>query len=226
MTELLIQYLEQAAELAKTWGPFIIFFFMAVESSFVPFPSEVVMIPAGFMAARAELFPGDPLTAAIFAIVCGVAGSLAGAYFNYYFALKLGRPVLYKYGKYFFLSPPALERAEEVFLEYGDVATFVCRLLPGIRQLISIPAGVARMKFSRFSFFTGMGAGIWVSILTAMGYYFGRRSREMSYADLVHRSKAILHDNLIWIVLGCVIVFVSYVYIHKRVMKSKSAPRP
>lgn len=225
MTDLLIQYLEQAAEIATTWGPLLIFFFMAVESSFIPFPSEVVMIPAGFMAARSELFPGDPLMAAVVAILCGLAGSLAGAGFNYFLALKLGRPVLYKYGKYFFLPPHALHRAEEVFREYGDVTTFVCRFLPAIRQLISIPAGLSRMRISHFFFFTGLGAGLWVTVLTAMGYYFGKRSRDLSYEELVHRSEAILYQYLPWIIVACILIFLAYIYVHKRVMKSKSAPQ-
>lgn len=222
VTDTLIQYLEDAALIAATWGPFLIFFFMAVESSFIPFPSEVVMIPAGFMAARGELFPpGSPLAAVSLAIFCGVLGSLLGAYVNYWLALRLGRPFLYKYGKWFFLKPEALERAEAVFREYGDVATFVCRLLPAIRQLISIPAGLARMHFGRFSFFTGLGAGIWVVILTLIGYHFGRVTQEMSYADLVHQGKAIIHHNLLWIVLGCAAIVVGYVYVHKKVMHGK-----
>jgi len=221
VTELLIQYLEQAAEVARTWGPFLIFFFMAVESSFVPFPSEVVMIPAGFMAARQELFPGSPLPALSLAILCGVLGSLAGAYVNYWLSLRLGRPFLHKYGKWFFLKPDALDRAEAVFREYGDVATFVCRLLPAIRQLISIPAGLSRMNFARFSFFTGLGAGIWVMILSLIGFHFGRATQAMTYADLVHSGKAMIHHNLLWIVLGCAVIFGGYVYLHKKVMHGR-----
>lgn len=223
MTEWIIQYLEQAVELAKVWGPLLIIFFMMVESSFIPFPSEVVMIPAGFMAARGELFPGTAGAAIAIAILCGLLGSMLGAYINYFLALKLGRPFLHKYGKWFFLKPEALDRAEEIFREYGNGATFVCRLLPAIRQLISIPAGLSKMKFLSFSFFTALGAGIWVAILTFMGYYFGTHSREMSYADLVHKSKDVLHDNLVWILLGCAVLFASYIWIHKKIMHSKKA---
>lgn len=223
MTEYLIRYIEQAAEIARVWGPFLIFFFMMVESSFVPFPSEVVMIPAGFMCARHELFPGPPVPSMMLAIFCGVLGSLVGAYINYYLALKLGRPVLYRYGKWFFLKPQALERAEEIFREYGDVTTFLCRLLPAIRQLISIPAGLSRMNFSRFSFFTGLGAGIWVVILTLIGFHFGHRTKTMTYAELVHAGKDILHHNLHWIVIGCVVLFVAYVWIHKSIMHKRAA---
>ncbi len=228
MTEHLIVYLERMVEIAKVWGPFLIFFFMAIESSFIPFPSEIIMIPAGFMAARAELFPGDPALAVILAIFCGIAGSLAGAYVNYFLSLRLGRPILHRYGKWFFLPPEKLERAEEVFREYGDVATFVCRLVPAIRQLISIPAGLSRMHFGRFSFFTALGAGIWVTILTLIGYHFGAATGDMTYAQLVHAGKDILKHNLVWILLGCVVVFGGYVWIHKKVMHGRlpAAPSP
>ena len=161
MTEHLIGYVEWAASNAHLWGFLFVFGLMAVESSFVPFPSEVIMIPAGFLAFRGEMSTGDPWTDLVLMVLCGTLGSLAGAYVNYFLALKLGRPVLYRYGKYVLFSNPTLERAEEIFREYGDITTFVCRLIPAIRQLISIPAGLARMRLTRFSFFTALGAGIW-----------------------------------------------------------------
>lgn len=218
MNDLLVQYLQQVAELARLWGPLLILLCMAVESSFIPFPSEVVMIPAGFMAARHELFPGDPLAAAAFAVTCGVAGSLLGAIVNYALALGLGRPFLHRHARWFLLSPASMDRAEEIFREYGDVATFVCRLVPAIRQLISLPAGLARMDFRRFCFFTALGAGAWVTILTVIGYRLGVDSRDMSYAELVHRGSAIVHHDMGWILLGCAAVFAGYVWIHRRVM--------
>lgn len=224
MTETIAQHLEDFAQIAKVWGPLLVFFFMAVESSFIPFPSEVVMIPAGFLAARGELFPPVPAHAAVLAVFCGVAGSLVGACVNYWIGLRLGRPLLYRYGRWFFLSPKKLERAEEIFREYGEVTTFVCRLIPAIRQIISIPAGFARMEFRRFLFFTGLGAGIWVVVLTAIGYRFGSAARDMSYPELVERGTAILSGNLPWILLGCAAVFVAYVYVHRRVLGGRKAP--
>lgn len=221
MTEAIARHLEDFAEIAKVWGPLLVFFFMAVESSFIPFPSEVVMIPAGFMAARGELFPQAPIEAAVLAIVCGVLGSLLGAWVNYAIGLKLGRPIVYRYARWFFLTPQKLARAEEIFREYGEVTTFVCRLIPAIRQLISIPAGLARMDFKRFSFFTGLGAGIWVAILTAIGFHLGNVARDMTYAQLVEKGTTTLSDNLPWIILGCVAIFIAYVAVHRRVMHGR-----
>lgn len=222
VTDLLIGYIESAAALAPVWGFLLILVFMTIESSFIPFPSEVVMIPAGFLAARGGLSTGAPGTDAALAILAGTGGSLFGAYINYFLFRWLGVPFLEKYGKYFFLPPPKLHRAEEIFVEYGAGATFVCRLLPGIRQLISIPAGISGMPHRTFALYTTLGAGIWVTVLTVVGYYIGGNTAQMSYADIVHTGKDMLGANLLWIVLGCVAFFVGYVYVHNRVMRTKS----
>ena len=219
VTEALVQYIEVAAAHAPAWGLLIIFVLMSIESSFVPFPSEVVMIPAGFLAARSGLTLGAPLPDATLAVLAGIAGSLTGAYVNYWLALKLGKPFLERFGKYFFLSRKSLERAEEVFREYGAGATFVCRLLPAIRQLISIPAGIARMPLAAFTLWTGLGAGIWVSLLAVVGYSLGAHTAHMSYAEIVHSGEDIVRHYLHWIVLGCAVVFSGYVYVHQRVMR-------
>lgn len=226
VTEALIGYIEMVAAWAPVWGFALIFFFMTVESSFIPFPSEVVMIPAGFLAARGALSLGSPMGDATIAVIAGTAGSLAGAYVNYYLALKLGQPFLEKYGRYFFLPKDKLERAEELFRSYGAGATFVCRLLPAIRQLISIPAGLSRMPLASFSLWTGLGAGIWVIILTAVGYYFGAQTAEMTYADLVHQGTAMVRGNLIYIIPALLVGFVGYVMISNRIMKREGAPLP
>ena len=110
-------------------------------------------------------------------------------------------------------------RAEEVFREYGAAATFVCRLLPGIRQLISIPAGLAKMKLGSFTFFTGLGAGIWVVILTAIGAWLGHLSGNMDYPTLVNKGKQLIADHYGWIIAALLVFGVIYILIHKRVMK-------
>jgi membrane protein DedA with SNARE-associated domain len=221
VTEVLIHYLGVIDAHAAVWGLVFVVACMTIESSFIPFPSEVVMIPAGFLAARSSLLLGAPRADALLAIVAGIAGSLAGAYVNYYLSKRLGRPFLLKYGKYFFLKPDKLERAEEIFRTYGPGTTFVCRLLPGIRQLISIPAGISRMHLGSFSLWTGLGAGIWVTILTVVGYGIGASTADRDYAYIVHRGEDMVRSNLVWIVLGCAVVFIAYVWVQNRVMRRR-----
>ncbi|MCC6898567.1 MAG: DedA family protein [Polyangiaceae bacterium] len=224
MTDALIQYIQLVAAHAPTWGFFLVLLFMTIESSFIPFPSEVVMIPAGFLAARGELSFGSPMLDAVVAVIAGIAGSLAGAYVNYYLFSWLGTPFLEKYGKYFLLPKPKLERADELFRRYGAGATFVCRLLPAIRQLISIPAGLSRMPLGSFTLWTGLGAGIWVAILTAIGYYFGTTTANMSYAELVHQGKKMASRDLLYILPVLLVGFVAYVMISNRIMKRSDEP--
>lgn len=222
MTELIASNIELAMQHAAVWGFFLIFFFMTVESSFIPFPSEVVMIPAGFLAYRGTLTTQIPWLDLLLAILCGLAGSMAGAYVNYYLSAWLGRPFLHKYGKYFFLSEQHLDRAEEIFRKYGDLATFVCRLLPAIRQLISIPAGLARMSLGRFSFFTALGAGIWTVILALIGWYFGHLTGNMTPVEMVEKGKKMISEHFIWILLFLAVFVVAYLLIQKLVMRSGS----
>ena len=211
MLETIASHLDSIAALAPTWGLIFIFVFMAIESSFVPFPSEVVMIPAGFLAARGEMGRGSPLAAVWVAIAVGVLGSLAGAFVNYYLALWVGKPFLEKYGRWFFLKPAALERACEVFNKYGAATTFVCRMVPAIRQLISIPAGISKMPIGSFTLFTGLGAGVWTAILTFVGYGLGRSAGDITYLELVTKGKDMAAAHLP-IVIGCAVALAA-VYI-------------
>jgi len=146
---------------------------MFLESSFFPFPSEVVMIPAGYLAFQGKM---NLFVAIFFAVV----GSLAGALFNYFLAAKYGRPFLLRYGKYVFLKPESLEKLEGFFAKHGDISTFNGRLIPGIRQYISMPAGLAKMSLGKFSLYTVLGAGIWVTVLALLGYYLGANETEVS----------------------------------------------
>jgi membrane protein DedA with SNARE-associated domain len=221
MSEQLIAHLSELEQYAVVWGYVAIFVLMAIESSFIPFPSEVIMIPAGFLAARGALSCGTPWLDGTLAVMVGLLGAMAGAYVNYFLALKLGEPFLRKYGKYFLIKPETLDRASEIFRKYGDLATFVCRLLPAIRQLISLPAGLTRMDFRRFSFFTALGAGIWTAILTGIGYYCGRITSDMDYPELVQYGKQLLHDHYGWILGGLVLFCVGYIALQKRVMRSE-----
>lgn len=151
------------------WGLVGIFVLMAVESSFIPFPSEVVMIPAGYLASRGEMNLGA-------AILAGTLGSIAGAWFNYWIALRLGRPAVHRLAGRFFVPERTLVLVESYFDKHGEFTTFVGRLLPAVRQLISLPAGLARMNFARFTLFTTLGAGIWVTVLALLGYYIGEQA--------------------------------------------------
>jgi len=219
MTESIAASLDSLTACAPAWGLVLIFVFMTIESSFIPFPSEVVMIPAGFLAYRAGLTTGMPVVDLVLAIVAGLAGSMAGAYVNYFLSLKLGRPFLHRYGKYFFLKESALERAEEVFREYGELATFVCRLLPAIRQLISIPAGLAKMDIKRFSFFTALGAGIWTAVLALLGWYFASLAGDMTYLEMINRGKELIHRNYIYVIIASAVLIAGYLLIHHKIMK-------
>ncbi len=219
MLDALAAHLDSIAALAPVWGYALIFAFMAIESSFIPFPSEIVMIPAGFLAARGELSLHAPVPDLVLATVVGLAGSLAGAYFNYFLSAKLGEPFLRKYGKWFFIKPEALDRACEVFNKYGGATTFVCRLVPVIRQLISIPAGLSKMPLGKFTFFTGLGAGIWTAILAGVGYALGRSAGDITYKELVHRGKDMLDAHLLWVILGALALVAAYVAASKLVMR-------
>ncbi len=169
---------------------------MALESSFFPFPSEVVMIPAGYLAQQGKM----NLLVAIF---LGIFGSLVGAYLNYAIAWYLGRPFIIRFGKYVGISEKKFSKVEAFFDNHGEITTFVGRLIPGIRQIISFPAGLGRMNLVRFSIYTGLGAGIWVAILALLGYWVGeneelwtRYSKQITYA----------------LVAGCVFLVAGYVY--------------
>lgn len=149
---------------------YVITLLMAIESSFIPFPSEVVIPPAAYMAAET----GEMNVFLI--VLCGTIGACIGALINYYLAYFLGRPIVYafansRFGHMCLIDKEKVEKAERYFDEHGAIGTFIGRLVPAVRQLISIPAGLAKMKLSRFLLYTTLGAGIWNSILAAIGYY-------------------------------------------------------
>lgn len=169
---------EQFAHLLVEWvfdfGYLGIFLLMAVESSFIPFPSEVVLIPAGYLAYQGEMN-------LVLILASALAGSLVGAFVNYYLALYLGRRFLLRFGRYVFISEETLEKLENFFASHGHISTFSGRLIPGIRQLISVPAGIAKMSVKLFALYTAMGALLWSVVLVALGYFIGQNQ------ELLHK---------------------------------------
>lgn len=146
---------------------------MAMESSVLPVPSELVMPPAGYLAYRGEMNIW-------LALASGTVGSLIGAYANYWVASRLGRWVFVRYGRWVLLSERSLERTERFFGRHGEIATFIGRLFPVIRHLISIPAGLARMRLDRFFLYTGIGAAAWCAVLLVVGWIIGRAGSSLS----------------------------------------------
>ena len=148
---------------------------MAIESSIIPLPSELVMPPAGYLAYEGKL-------SVWLVVLAGAAGSVLGALANYGLATWLGRPLLHRYGKYFFVREAQLERAEAFFRRHGEVSTFGGRLLPVVRHLISLPAGLARMSLPKFASYTALGAGLWCAVLTWIGWYAASKAEVMTPA--------------------------------------------
>lgn len=151
-----------------------VFVFMLVESSFIPFPSEVVVPPAAYLACTNTGAGGDMNIYMV--VVMATLGALCGAFVNYFLALWIGRPVVYKFadsrfGHACMINREKVERAEAYFDKHGAISTFVGRLIPAIRQLISIPAGIARMNIAQFAIFTALGALVWNAVLAALGYW-------------------------------------------------------
>lgn len=177
-----------------------IFLLMAMESSVIPIPSELVMPPAGYLAQKGEMNM-------VIAILCGTAGSLVGAYANYFAAHYLGRPLLLKYGKYVWITEEKFAKVETFFKNHGEVSTFIGRLLPVVRHLISLPAGLAGMHHLKFSLYTLAGAGLWVTVLTLIGYVIGAKE------ELVMRYS---HQALVAAVVLSVLIIAAYVWRHRR----------
>lgn len=179
---------------------------MFLESSFFPFPSEVVITPAGYLASKGQMN-------IVLVIALGILGSVLGALFNYWISIKVGRAFFRKYGKYFFFSSNALDKAEEYFRKHGHISTLLGRLLPGIRQYISLPAGVARMDLSQFCLFTALGSGIWVLILAVLGYVVGFNE------NLIN---AYLHRITLILVVTCFAIGGVYYAIHNKQKKKET----
>jgi membrane protein DedA with SNARE-associated domain len=191
--------------------------FMAIESSFIPFPSEAVVPPAAWKAA----VTGDMNV--VLVVVFATLGALLGALVNYYLAVWLGRPIVYKFansrlGHMCLIDEAKVQHAERYFDKHGAVSTFVGRLVPAVRQLISIPAGLARMGLARFILYTSLGAGVWNAILAALGYYMstipGMQTEEAVMDKVKEYSSEI---GIVFIVLAVfVVAYLAYKGLKKK----------
>ena len=178
-------------------GYFGIFVGMFLESTLVPLPSELVMIPAGLAVSSGEMN-------IYIALFVGVLGNVVGAVFSYYLAASIGRTILFRIGKYFFVKAETIIKIEKFFENHGPISIFIGRLLPGFRHFISLPAGVARMDMKLFFIYTTLGSTIWNSILIAVGFFIGNNHK-------------LIAENLYVISLGllgfCIAILLGYIFL-------------
>jgi membrane protein DedA with SNARE-associated domain len=177
---------------------------MAIESSVLPLPSELVMPPAGYLAAKGQMNP-------VVAVLAGTFGSVLGALVNYALALYVGEPLLRKYGKYVLITARSLDKTEAFFRRHGEISTLIGRLLPVVRHLISIPAGVCRMRLAKFIGFTALGAGVWCAILTYLGWLIGKHGQQVEAVIGTY-----VHHTLLTYILPAVIVLVAAYLVWQR----------
>ncbi len=188
--ELLLTFINQIGYLG-------IFIGMFLESTLVPLPSELIMIPAGIAASEGDMN-------IYLATIVGIIGNVAGAVFSYYLAASLGRQILNRIGKYFFVKPGTITKMERFFKDHGPISVFIGRLLPGFRHFISIPAGIAKMNLRSFYIYTIAGSTIWTIVLSALGFFIGENR------DLIKEN---LHEIIIGCVILCAVTLGSYIFL-------------
>lgn len=198
---------EWLVEFVHQFGYFGIFIMTFLESTFVPIPSEVTMVPAGFLVQQGHMN--------FFVVVStATAGALAGSLFNYYLAYYLGRKFFYNYGKYFFFTHDKIDKIDKFFSNHGDISTFSGRLIPGVRHFIAFPAGLGHMDMKKFCIYTTLGSGIWMTILTLLGYLIGD-NKEMVHHYIPYISGALL--------VAVVILVTLYISHHRKKARSKNS---
>lgn len=201
-----------------------VFVFMVIESSFIPFPSEVVVPPAAYLACT-DTGAGSDMN--IFMVVIfATLGALVGAFINYFLALWIGRPVVYAFadsrvGHMLMINREKVEKAEAYFDKHGAISTFIGRLIPAIRQLISIPAGISRMNIGQFALFTTLGALVWNGVLGALGYWL---SKTVSPDQLFEKVEE-YNQYLTWCGYGIAAICLVFILYHAlKPKKSQSNP--
>ncbi|MFZ4541293.1 MAG: DedA family protein [Rickettsiales bacterium] len=198
--EAVVHWLVALVEHLGVLGIFIMTF---LESTFMPIPSEMTMIPAGYLIQQGKMHLGSVLVASIL-------GTIGGAYFNYLIARHFGRGLFLRYGKYFLMTPAKLAKLEAFFERHGSISTFIGRLIPGIRHYISFPAGLAKMDSKKFLIYTAAGGALWMCVLIALGYHIGQNKElMMTYMPIVKGG----------ILLFILIVGSIYIWRHKRAAK-------
>jgi membrane protein DedA with SNARE-associated domain len=170
--QLLHQFVTWLVDFVHHLGYIGIFLMTFVESTFVPIPAEVTMIPAGYLVQQGKMSLIPVLLASIF-------GTVGGAYFNYWLAKRYGRDLFIRYGKYLMMTPDKLDKLELFFYRHGAISTFTGRLIPGVRHYISFPAGLAKMNLKKFVIYTALGGAIWMTVLVLLGYYIGENEELM-----------------------------------------------
>lgn len=197
-----------------------VFIFMIIESSFIPFPSELVVPPAVYLACVNHGVGADMNPYVV--VVVATLGALAGGFFNYYLALWIGRPLVYKFadsrlGHILLINREKVDKAEQYFDKHGAASTFIGRLIPAVRQLISIPAGLSRMNVGVFALYTSLGALLWNSILGLLGYWLSLSVKP----DALRESIEYYNRYLTW--AGIALLGVCVLYIAFKAFKSKSS---
>lgn len=198
-----------------------VFLFMMIESSFIPFPSEVIVPPAAYLAVT-NAGAGEDMNIFIVVLVATM-GALAGAFINYYLALWVGRPVVYrfadsKFGHACLIDRAKVDKAEAYFDKHGAISTFIGRLIPAIRQLISIPAGLAKMNVGQFALFTSLGALVWNSILGALGYWLAKAVP----MDMLFSKVEEYNRYLTWAGYGLAVICILFVLYNAFIKKRKT----
>ncbi|AZL15571.1 DedA family protein [Rickettsiales endosymbiont of Stachyamoeba lipophora] len=196
--------LEWLVDFAHKTGYVGVFLMTFLESTFLPIPSEITMIPVGYL-----IYQGEMSMWAV--ILTSILGTVLGSLLSYYIAYRYGRKLLLDYGSYLFMNDEKLAKIEKFFNKHGAISTFTGRLIPGLRHFISFPAGLAKMNLASFSLFTALGGGFWMTTLLFVGYFIGRNEEK------IHEILSIVST----VFIAFAIILVAY-YIYKQQIKNKT----
>ncbi len=198
LADLISILMEKMISLVESLGYFGIFIATVIEGTFVPIPNEITLIPAGYLVAKGTFNLWVVLAVS-------VIGNLTGSLISYYIALKYGRMLVYKYGKYLFFKEDKLKIVEDFFKKHGAFSVFLGRIMPGIKHFISFPAGLGKMDLYKFTLYTGFGGALWVAVLIFLGYFIGNNE------DIISQYLSFINYSLI---IGCIIGIGLYIYSH------------